>query len=252
MMTRFLVYLALVSLVLSAVHVQAQTTFISPIYKQYFPVVTQGYSLSKKGLANSWASKHLCDAQTIGAAWQYSYYPAIDKCGSVESVPMIKTPEMMNVTIRNDSPFIMMFNEPDGYLTPDEAVTLWMKAVAMYPSKMFVSPAPSHNHPEWLEQFLEACAQRGCKLPSALAAHCYLSEPQCETYVLNVIQLANQWGVPQVWVTEFAFDSVTDLKFVAWLEVHVDRYAYFTNRGDPTALLDQNGQMTQYGEAYRK
>lgn len=261
MMTRFFICLAIVALIVSVVHVPQAQTFVSPIldHKLWLPVWIS--SPAKKGLANSWASKYLCDAALVGASWQYTYYPAADRCGDIESVPMIDRPEHMNIPIRNDSPFVLVLNEPDvNSVTVQQAVDLWLIIEAMYPNKRLVSPAPSHLHPEWLAQFLEACTSRGCKMPSALAVHCYLSEPQCETHVQNVIQLADQWGITGgVWVTEFAFSGTADLqKFVAWMEANprVARYAYFTNRDErytwPMSLFDSNGTMTEYGKVYRR
>lgn len=261
MMTRFLICLALVAILVSAVPVPQAQTFVSPIldHKLWIPIWIA--SQSKKGLANSWASKYLCDVSLVNATWQYTYYPAADRCGDVESVPMINSPQTVNVPIRNDSPFILVLNEPDANgVSVQQAVDLWRIIEAIYPDKRLVSPAPSHLHPEWLAQFLEACALRGCKMPSALAAHCYLGELQCETHVTNVVKLADQWGIAGgVWVTEFAFQSTTDLqKFIAWMEANprITRYAYFTNRGEnyswPMALLDSNGTMTEYGKAYRR
>lgn len=263
-MTRSLVCLALMALLLSGIQVPQAQTFVSPVLvpRMWLPIIRQSYTppSGKAGLANSWASKHLCDAQAVGSSWQYTYYPAADWCGNIESVPMIATLQMVNVQIRNGSPFILVLNEPDlnGVLV-QQAVDLWLTIEVIHPDKLLVSPAPSHLHPEWLEKFMEACASRGCKLPSALAAHCYLSEPQCETYAQNVIKLADQWGISQVWVTEFAFSATSDLeKFIAWMEANpkIARYAYFTNRGDgyywPMALLDSNGAMTEYGKVYRR
>lgn len=265
MMTRFVVCIILVALLLSAVHVPQAQTFVSPVldHKIFIPIWQQNYRTpsGKKGLANSWASLYLSDASLVGATWQYSYYPAVDKYGNIESVPMIDRPEHINVPIRNDSPFALVLNEPDlNGVSVQQAIDLWLAVGAMYSNRRLVSPAPSHLHPEWLAQFMEACASRGCKLPSALAAHCYLSEQQCETYVANVVKLADKWGISGgVWVTEFAFSATSDLeKFIAWMEANpkIARYAYFTNRGDgyywPMALLDSNGAMTEYGKVYRR
>lgn len=88
------------------------------------------------------------------------------------------------------------------------------------------------------------------------------------------IGLAAQWGVPEVWVTEFAIAPVLDrtlqstlddtAAYVAWLDAQqsVTRYAPWTNRVEcmaniaPNGIFDTpmygaNGVLTELGAVYR-
>ncbi len=108
----------------------------------------------------------------------------------------------------------------------------------------------------------------------ALAVHTYWGgtladyQEQVEYY----IGLAERWGVPEVWVTEFTLApeldrtvraTVADLAvYIEWLETQpmVTRYAIWTNRTEcmpyppgsfyDTPLIGVNGQLTEAGKLY--
>lgn len=109
------------------------------------------------------------------------------------------------------SAWVMGFNEPDltgqAGMTPQAAVKYWRIVESRFPERKLVAPAPSHLHLEWLPQFRAVYRAEVGRYPrfDALAVHCYDSAAQCIAVVKQFEAWAREWGVPEIWVTEFAF-----------------------------------------------
>jgi len=107
---------------------------------------------------------------------------------------------------------VLGFNEPDlnrDPITPERAAVEWRLVELANPTRKLVSPAPSHLHPDWLYKFYNAYLAQFGQPPrlNALAIHCYQDASVCMAVVNQVLNYANAWNVPEVWVTEFAFSE---------------------------------------------
>jgi hypothetical protein len=247
-----------------------------PLYRYYVPLVAQ-QQLAKKGLGGGGPA-----ALKMGASWNYQWGTNGEQSPWVQFVPMIWGAWEGSVPQVAQSDWLMGFNEPDmprqSNLTPERAARLWHEVRLTYPERSAVCPAPSQLHPEWIEQFWTFYVKLYDRLPcEALAVHGYY--PAASDLIVLVqyyVGLAQGWGVPEVWVTEWAIPvcltgsmevALTESQKVAdWLEAEpmVTRYAWFIDYQDPdawwypsnaacdTSLLTKGGQMTEYGQWYEQ
>lgn len=226
------------------------------------------------------------DAVILGARWRYNWLYDIPVAAGIESVPMIYSPYVVTLLeteeLGGNSRYLLGFNEPDrpdqANVTPMEAVVPWQQIEAMFPDRLLVSPAPSHESPEWLAEFRqEYIAQTGHPPRwQALAIHCYFVNDAsgCQRVINQVMRYARDWDVPGgVWVTEFGpaismpgFDitiaKVEAHSFIAWMEMmpEVIRYAWFPTRLDGSeywypdlddwAMLVDDSGLTDWGRLY--
>jgi hypothetical protein len=175
------------------------------------------------------------------------------------------------------SGYFLGWNEPDlnPNVTLAAAATKWKTVVESNASIVPVSPGPSHIHPEWLLNWRNQYITTWGVPPAlgALAIHCYGTPATCQNVVSQVIGYADAWGIPEVWVTEFAFtpawsstwekDAET---FIAWMEAQPKIKYYFWwavaypdddpccpwASGFNTQLFDwDTGEITELGEFYR-
>lgn len=245
----------------------------------------------KKGLA--WTYKYCEDAAGVFARWVYDWGMTPKICPApLESVPMIRDAEQWarKKTVGGNSEWILGFNEPDlcpdqACLTPAQAVPLWREIELAYPHRKLVAPAPSQLHLNWLVEFRAryvATYQTPPRL-DALAAHFYGFTLADALAVLTWYKArALEYGVPEIWLTEFAFPVAENRvcfgvpyatamhqaqQFITWLEQEplVTRYAWYAPRidaADPVlgvpsaecsaALYDFSGApMTGWGVMYR-
>lgn len=233
----------------------------------------------EKGVANT--TNRCSDAYQVGARWHYNWGPNPLLCPGIDSVPMVGCKRHLEdlrngASIASDSLYILGFNEPDlnqDPLTPEQAAILWRELEGYLPTKKLVSPAVSHLHPEWLEEFYNAYRIHYGEPPRlhGLAIHCYLFDAaQCKTVINQVIGYANDWQVTSVWVTEFAIRDQPGMskeqalaesrELIEWMQAHpkVTHYAWFpsgTLGGEwwaefGTYLTDETGRMTEWGLMY--
>lgn len=257
--------------------------FVSPMvipkFKVYLPVVLNDYRQSKKcvALSEGFEASRMVE---LGSRCTYSYNPHSQMLpGGIEMLGMVKYPGELKVAGNAD--IILGFNEPDGHIAPAQAAEVWPQVIASNPGKTVVSPAPSHLYPGWLAEFYAAHLMRWRTAPKldALAIHCYSSADECIRIVSQVVAYAKAWGIPQVWVTEFAFSSEWQsaypagstwqseaTKFIDWMNAQplITRYYWWamsydkTNQaqwwsyGWPTSLYDwTTKQMTERGRFYQ-
>lgn len=127
------------------------------------------------------------------------------------------------------------------YMTPTDAVTLWLEKLQPYTNKVKVS-APSTlqtGHP-WLQEFLDNCESRGCDV-GFLAIHWFWKCTEYKDFQDNVDEgVAMAKGKP-VWIDNFQCtgseqEQIDFLsKAVPYLEAHdgIERYAYVPTDGQP-------------------
>jgi len=209
--------------------------------------------------------------QKVGAQWWYGWRPNPGGDG----VPMIWGPSDLGKPVSGDAAWIMFYNEPENEyqsdVDPAPAATDWPVLLRTYPGRRYVSPGCYSV--EWLEEWLPLVEVK----PDALAAHCYMmmgGEGGCKSHLERFIALAAQYGIGEVWVTEFAYVPISGegydaavawmLDITAWMEVQpmITRYAWFelaytgaepwawgTDRN--TSLVDYDtGRLTKLGCAY--
>jgi hypothetical protein len=122
-------------------------------------------------------------------------------------------PSSIGMPLSGDPLYVMILNEPDrpdqANVTPEAAVALWVTAEQAYPNRRLVSPGVMDLN--WLIRFraLYLAWEGHAPRMDVLAVHWYYrgqGEPldMFEQQVLAAIELARQWQIPQVWVTEFA------------------------------------------------
>ena len=217
------------------------------IYKTYIPVV---YSpINKFGISGG--NNQM--AQVIGASWFYAWNPIVDISG-VEGVAMMRDGTSINNIVIDNSNYLLGFNEPDvcpnqACITPANAAILWHIIEERFPNKKLVSPATSHNTPTWLIQFRDEYYKLYQKYPrlDALAFHCYYNNAnQCIEYGKQIITLAKEWEIPEVWCTEFSFLKALNVNyikeiedFITWLEYEpiITHYSpYVTYNGECPSL----------------
>lgn len=105
---------------------------------------------------------------------------------------------------------ILAFNEPDiegqANMDPDWAVEEFMKELQTYADRgvRISSPQIVYNL-DWLQQFLDKCNQRGCKV-SFIALHWYGSWKGIGDLQKWITTVHNRFNLP-IWVTEFGVTS---------------------------------------------
>lgn len=215
---------------------------VQPMRRAYFlPGLVR--APSKLGMGGCPVS---CEA--FGCSWCYAWSTTPGRLTGVETVPMIRDLSMVEWQIGGNSAWVLGFNEPDlcpwqACLTPEAAVWPTVRIEERFPDRKLVAPAPSSQHVEWLPQFREAFHRATGRHPrwDALAAHCYLwTADRCIELVKLFVGWCELWGVPELWVTEFAFvpawaadPEAEARKFTAYLESEprVTRYAPFLSHG---------------------
>ncbi len=183
-------------------------------HRVWLPLYAVGPQV-KLGLATQYdwpAERSLGAADLLGASWLYDWSAEPPGSDWVEAVPMVWPFAGEPPALGGTSRWVLGFNEPDlagqANLTPDAAAVLWERLERAYEDRRLVAPAPSDQHPEWLPQFRRAYVARFGRPPrlDALAVHCYLqSAERCLELVRRFEVWAYEWGVGEVWVTEFAF-----------------------------------------------
>jgi len=224
------------------------------------------------------------DARVLGASWQYNWRVDLGDCAGIEDVPMVycwsdvgRIEEGL-AQIGGDFGWLLGFNEPDirqqCNLSPVEAARWWPRVEALARGRRMVSPAVVH--PEWLRTFRAEYARLYGRPPrmDALAVHCYVNTASgCQALAEEVIGYAREWGVGEVWVTEFSFFTQEGglgkaeqeaRSFMEWMEAEpmIGRYAWFPTRLDGSeywrpntfwldqVLVDWSGSLTTWGELY--
>ena len=233
-----------------------------------------GTSGGKKGLSYNEAS--LTDAFSgDGVTWAYNW--GSSSGGSIlsgaEYVPMLwgsgqvsGWSSAVQAAVSSGSSHVLSFNEPDltsqSNLTPQHAAQLHIANMGNLGSVQVGSPAVTNGDStsppmgtNWLTQFFQACNGQ-CKV-DFVAFHYYADTdlPTFQSYVTNMISVAQQNGVSEVWLTEFgATGSDSDVatfisSATSWLDQQsaVGRYAYFMC-GDGTLL--SGSSLSTLGEAY--
>jgi len=195
----------------------------------FLPLVTMNLPpvSSKKGLA--WAYQYCDDAISVRALWVYDWGMTTKVCNAnIESVPMVRDADQWahSKQVGGNSQWILGFNEPDlcpdqACLTPAQAVPLWHEIEAQFPNKKLVAPVPSQLHLNWLVDFRNDYIATYGTPPrfDALAMHWYGFRYTDAKALINWYEArASEFGVSQLWLTEFAFPAPDTDSCNGWTE----------------------------------
>jgi hypothetical protein len=268
---------------------RVQTTFASPLpepqQRVYIPLAITAAERPKKGISLACGYEDLDrmarEVEKLGVSWIWNWGPTPPLFAGVESVPNIWSAASIGVPLGGNSEWVLGFNEPDQWdqanVAPDIAAQQWAELERTYPDRKLASPQPVRWLDRWLERWYDAYVAQNGRAPrlDALAVHTYwggtLADYQQQ--VRYYIGLAEKWGVPEVWVTEFTISpglertvraSVDDMRaYIEWLDAQsmVTRYAPWTNRVEctdwppdsffDTPMYGANGQLTEIGKMFR-
>jgi hypothetical protein len=265
--------------------------FLSPpprTTRSYLPLVQRDSRDApvspKKGISLACGSANMAaELRALRVAWLWNWQTNPPLFAGVESVPAIWDASRIGKPLGGNSEWLLGFNEPDGSdqanMTPEAAAVAWRKIEQTYPDRKLASPQTLHPG-DWLERWYAAYSEMYGQPPrmDAIALHTYYGGTAA-AYIARVrefIALAQRWGVPEVWVTEWTLAPGLDRSlnataaemraFVTWLEDEpmVTRYAPFSNRvecmGDAfgfthdgpfdAPLYDVDGRLTHLGRIY--
>lgn len=143
------------------------------------------------------------------------------------------------------------------FMTPNDAVTLWLEKLQPYTNKVKVSaPSTLQTGHEWLQEFLDICEKRGCDV-GFLAIHWFWKCTEYKDFQSNVEKgIAMAKGKP-VWIDNFECTGSEEeqiaflSKAVPYLESlgGIERYAYVPTDGQPFLASDGKSR-SKIGEHY--
>lgn len=252
----------------------------NPATKIYAPNIRKDPDPTKKGVALSYS--FIEDVETVGAQKVYCYRP---RCywqtpepipWYIEVVPMVEHQRIPDDVsqIPESARRVMTFNEPEvglptrPVLSPSEGATKYHYLESLLPDKLLVSPAPVPGDLAWLRNFRNEYINQFGKPPrmDILSIHAYGNLEQCKSYVRDGINLANEWGIKEVWVSEWSFGTPEDVRaFALWMnepeQSLVTGQFFYTNRqpdpiytgGRPWTqnLFTKEGVITDLGTALK-
>ena len=259
-MIEFIVYLALV-----------MNNYSQPVYDPPFINENKGIAL---------VDPYLQDLDSVGATWYYTWthYPV--PTADERYIPMSYYGLFDdNLPVDYDG-FVLFLNEPNSpapfgsEISPRVAADRYVAFVTARPNAKLVVGNCSAWSQGWYLYFVVELMENypDAPLPEYYGFHGYI-----ESYITPQ-QLDDWWDTSQrvieqvggqpveVWVTEFAdttgdTESLTDLMDVIQSKEYITRFAYFTNRYDPTQpyipdgwhdfnLIEDDGTLSPVGAIY--
>jgi len=252
----------------------------SPSYLFVYLPIVHYTKITQRGVAKTAIYGDCGDLTQVGVEWYYNWWMSPEICPEVEAVPMISCWQTAEAVIagtrliEGNSQWIMLFNEPDliSPITPRRGAELTRDLLPFLNGRKVLAPCPSEMGMEWLPAYRQQYIALYSEPPpmDGLAVHCYRNNStRCIATVERMLGWAEEWGVPEVWVTEFSFAPngrdeaammVEAQAFIHWIiqEPRVTRYAWFTNRmlyfnWSVSPLLDfETDELTEWGEMYRE
>ena len=235
---------------LISVAVMAAVSSVSAAPTPFYPSLDKP-TVSKRGAAYNDVSlvKSLQTGKSISWAYNWNMDSDGDLPEGVVYAPMLWGTKMLDgwssaveKALSAGSKMIFGFNEPDigsqSALSVSQAVSLFRQYITPYADRAsLATPAVTNSVVDgqglaWLQQFLEECSD--CKI-STLALHWYgESVEDFKSQVNKAADLAQQHGLEQVWVTEFALNDASQAtpflkQALPFLDAHpaVGGYAYY-------------------------
>jgi hypothetical protein len=261
--------------------------FDSPLptseYRTHLPLAAA--VANKRGVSLACGTEDLVrtqrEVQALGVSWVWNWSTQPPTFAGVESVPCVWDASYIGKPLGGSSSWVIGFNEPDQWdqanMTPEAGALAWRDLEAAYPERKLASPQVVKPGEHWLEKWYAAYLAHYDHAPKidALVLHTYWGNNLAayQEQVRYYIKLADLWGVPEVWITEFAFAPVLDgtvreataelAAYIAWLDAQptVTRYSVWTNRVECTGIVPDgvfdtplyaaSGVLTAAGRAYQ-
>ena len=255
-----------------------------PEYRVYAPWVVGG-PIAKKGVSFACGYDDMArmgrEVAALNVSWIWNWSTDPPLFPGVESVPCVWDGSHIGKPLGGNSRWVLGPNECEQEdqcnTSPEVMAALWPQHEAANPGKLLTSPQVVRPDARWLERFYAAYqAQNDGRPPrmDAIAIHTYWWQDRgaYQDQVEYYIGLAQQWGVPEVWVTEFTLapeldntlqETLDELQaYITWLEAQpmVTRYSIWTNRTEcneyapdtfyDTPLFAANGRITPMGRMY--
>lgn len=193
--------------------------FATPSFSAYVPLVAVFGDEEPRGVGATYNSNGDYDRCTalreLGMGWYYNWGNDPGICPGVESVPWIWC-TAIPTNLGGNSIWTGFGNEaenPDQCgKTPTQMADAYALALQRHPGRKWV--APNSFSIEWIEQWLPILQQRGLDMPDALGVHCYedtscfdgdVYKGCCQGHFERAMRLARQYGIGEVWVTEWAY-----------------------------------------------
>jgi hypothetical protein len=266
-----------------------ELTFASPLpsttYQTYLPLST--HTITKRGISLACGYEDMArldrETQALGVSWLWNWQTDPPVFEGIESVPCVWSAAFIGRPLGGNSEWVIGFNEPDQWdqanLTPEAGARAWHDLEAAYPARKLASPQVVQPYKFWLERWYAAYVVYYGQAPrlDAIVAHTYYGNDLTDykAQVAYYVELAQRWGVPEVWITEWTFAPMLDgtvrtstqaiTDYVAWLDAQplVTRYAIWTNRVEcmqniapddffDTPLYAASGVLTAAGRAYQR
>ena len=234
-------------------------------------------------------SNGLVETNSMGG---YNWAPMVAAGNGYERIPMIRdwddlteqilsqlTPTDTVATLGGNSDWVMGPNEPDlappagSDMTVGEVVAAQALIEALFPDTLIASPAYSQYSYQTIEAVYDRFVQVYGRAPrwDALAFHCYFIDTAttCTPVADWYVQKAQEWGISEVWCTEFAALVTTGSAgpnwapavasgsaFIDYMEAQgIDRYFWFSHCDEAMPfyiceLANDDGTLTPLGEMY--
>lgn len=222
------------------------------------PMTVQKRFSSKRGAAYNDPATVAPLASNGTVTWAYNWAASLSGTlpQGVEYVPMLWGSKdfgswvtTIQTVLSSGSKYILGFNEPDmssqASMSPSDAANYYKTYITPYAGQAkLISPAvTSSTSPgmglSWFQSFMGQCSS--CAI-SGLAVHWYgNTAEEFKSFVQQAISTAQSYGLPEVWVTEFAL--VSDIsgtgnpavtaaflnQVLPWMDSQsmVSRYSYF-------------------------
>ena len=223
---------------------------------------------------------YLQDLDSVGATWYYTWThypkPKIDP----RYIPMSYYGLFDGNLPVDYNGFVLFLNEPNSQapfgseISPSLAAERYALFVQAQPNAKLIVGNCSAWSVAWYMNFIIAVRDNyDVPLPKYIGVHGYVEDwitaPQLDLYwsdIKRVIEQVGMYQIEEMWVTEFADTtgdtaSLTALMDVIQSKPYITKFAYFTNRYDPTQpyipagwhdfnLINSDGTLSPIGLIY--
>ena len=251
--------------------------FLPLIMNNYSPPIYDPPNINQnKGIAL--VEPYLQDLDSVGATWFYNWGISPDLLNDSRYVPMSYAGLVSDNLPVDYNGFVLFLNEPNNVapygsnITPELAAERYAIFIQARPQTKLVVGNTSAWATTWMRDFIVAVKLYNVPLPEYVGVHCYVEEwitaDTCNFYIEQnrMMWESNAGYVPEMWITEFADTTGDTESFTALMNIiesksYITRYAYFTNRYDPTQpyipdgwhnfnLINDDGSLSPMGLIY--
>ena len=195
------------------------TTFDSPLpppaQQTYIPMLSVAIN-PKRGVSLACGADDMPrlarEVNDLRVAWVWNWSTQPPTFPDIESIPCVWDASYIGQPLGGNSEWVIGPNECDQWdqcnTSPEKIAVAWRQLEAAYPDRKLTSPQVVRWDKRWLEQWYAAYVVLYGEPPKmdAVAIHTYWGNDitAYKEQVIYYVDLAQRWGVPEVWVTEFA------------------------------------------------